>query len=346
MAIQFDFCALGAIGEVQDFLRQHWSANHVLVRSSALMDWQHRDDAAGRYNFLLARDDGGAVIGMLGFIPTGRYDTDLAETRQTVWLTTWMVRRDCSSGLGLMLLRSLTSRLRPRWIGTVGLNPATRDLYRALGYRVGTLDRHYLLNEAKAGQVLARLPSQWPEMPRPGGDATLQPLSAATFMEVAMARDLDRNRQTPRKSLVYFQRRYLQHPFYEYRAYLVTDKDAAAVVMTRACRHDGAIALRVVDFLGDPAALAGSGPAFRRLLDETGAEYLDFYCSGLAAELAAAGFKILAAEDRLTLPGHFEPFDRRNVDLMYALLGEGAPDIVCKGDADQDRPNSVVETAP
>ena len=338
MNLTFDFCSLDGAAEVQAFIRDHWRADHVLARDSRLMDWQFRDDLAGRYNFLLARDADAGVVGMLGFIPASRYDPGLAATDETVWLTNWKVRSDLAPGAGLVLLRMLSQRLRPRWIGTVGLNPATRGIYQALGYRVGLLARRYLLNPAMSVYRLATVPAGF-RFPAPTGATALVPLSAADFWSATEGLGLDSGDQVPRKSRAVFERRYLRHPFYEYRLFLAVDGAAAAIVALRACGHDGAVALRVVDILGAAAALTGTGAAFARLLPEFGAEYLDFYCSGLDDELAAAGFGIVTAEDGLILPGHFEPYERSNIDLLYCLSGKGGRVVICKGDADQDRPN-------
>lgn len=345
MAVSIEFCASDAAAEVQAFIHDHWNPGHVLARSSALLDWQHGDPAAKRYNFLLARDEDAGIVGLLGFIPTSRYDPDLANGNETLWLTTWKVREGYAHGLGLLLLRTLTTRLRPAWIGTVGLNPATRGIYAALGYKVGTLTRHALLNEALVGRRLAQLPPGGSVFVPTTGSTALKPLSAQTFWAETKGLGLDQSEQVPRKSLAYLYNRYVRHPFYAYQLYLAVDGRAAAVIAVRACRHDDAVALRVVDVLGNPAALVGCGPAFRCLLDEAEAEYIDFYCSGFEESLAAAGFRPLRAEDDLILPGHFEPFEQRNVTLLYSLQGRDGPIVICKGDADQDRPNFLEEGA-
>jgi hypothetical protein len=133
----------------------------------------------------------------------------------------------------------------------------------------------------------------------------------------------------------------LSHPFYRYRAVLVTDGPHAAICVLRECRFEDASALRLVDFLGSPKALTRAGAPLQDLLRKSSAEYLDFFCSGMRSELQAAGFRELppAAESPITLPGYFEPFERSNVELIYSLRGPGDTPIVCKGDADQDRPN-------
>jgi hypothetical protein len=341
MAVNVDLCTLEDRRDLMNFIRDHWSANHVLARSEALMDWQHRDEANKRYNFIAARDGEKGIIGILGFILASRYDPALAGTADTLWLTTWKVRPDFAHGLGLLLLRKLDSMLAPKWIGTVGLNVATRGIYRALGYRVDTLTRHYMLNGAIGDFKLATVPLTLRAGPELNSGATLRELNAGDFMASTERLGLDDSVQVPRKSRAYLRGRYLSHPFYRYRAVLVTDGPHAAICVLRECRFGDASALRLVDFLGSARALTRAGAPLQDLLRQSGAEYLDFFCSGMRSELAAAGFRELppAAESPIVLPGYFEPFERSNVELIYSLRGPGDTPIVCKGDADQDRPN-------
>ncbi len=341
MALNIDLCTLGDRRDLMNFIRDHWSANHVLARSEALMDWQHRDEANQRYNFIAARDDDKGIVGILGFILASRYDPTFAGTGDTLWLTTWKVRPEFAHGLGLLLLRKLDSMMAPKWIGTVGLNLATRGIYRALGYRVDTLARHYMLNGAIGDFKLATVPETFRAGAHLNSGAALRELNADNFMASTEGLGLDDSAQVPRKSRAYVHGRYLSHPFYSYRAVLITDGPHAAICVFRECRLKDASALRLVDFVGSAGAMARAGAALQDLLQQSGAEYLDFFCSGMRPELQAAGFRELppAAESQIVLPGYFEPFERSNVELVYSLRGPGEAPIVCKGDADQDRPN-------
>lgn len=324
-----------------DFIRDYWSANHVLARSEALMDWQHRDEANQRYNFIAARDDDKRIVGILGFILASRYDATLAGEADTLWLTTWKVRPDFAHGLGLLLLRKLDSLMAPKWIGTVGLNLATKGIYQALGYHVDMLSRHYMLNGAVENYKLAAVPAGPRDATRLSSGATFRWLDRDNFWTATEDLGLDASPQVPRKTRAFIHGRYLSHPFYRYQALLLADGPRAAICVLRSCTAEGATALRMVDFLGDGAALRGAGATFQEILRSSGAEYVDFFCSGLQAELAEAGFLKLppAKEARIVLPGYFEPFERSNVELAFSLRGPGEARIVCKGDADQDRPN-------
>jgi hypothetical protein len=341
MALNVDLCTLDDRRDLMNFIRDHWSASHVLARSTALMDWQHRDEDNKRYNFIAARDDEKGIVGILGFILASRYDPSLAGGTDTLWLTTWKVRPDFAHGLGLLLLRKLDSLIAPNWIGTVGLNVATRGIYRALGYRVETLTRHYMLNLAISDFKLATVPEAFRAGAKLSSGAAVRELTADDFMASTDGLGLDESAQVPRKSRAYMRGRYLAHPFYSYRAVLVTDGPHAAICVFRQCRFEDASALRLVDFLGSAAALRRASAGLQGLLRQSGAEYVDFFCSGMRAELQAAGFLELppAAAPPLVLPGYFEPFERSNVELLYSLRGPGDTPIVCKGDADQDRPN-------
>ena len=345
MALRLEFCPLDNAEALMRFVREHWSAGHVLGNSRALLDWQHRDAAAGRYNFLVARGADGAILGILGFIPASRYDPALAAADETVWLTTWKVVDGGPAGLGLMLLRELTRRLAPKWIGTAGLNPQTRGIYQALGYRTGRLDRVYRLNPALAGKRLATIPESWPAPPLAQGQTPLVELAPDEFLAATEGLGLDAGTEAPRKTRALVAERYLAHPFYRYRAFMARDGNSACALVLRACAHEGATALRIVDLIGDPAALAGCGPAFDDLLAREGAEYLDFYCSGAEVPLRAAGFRTLETEGPIVLPSYFEPFERRNVDILWSLKGPGEAVLICKGDADQDRPSLAGVTA-
>jgi hypothetical protein len=335
-----DVCGLDDAEALMAFVRDHWSARHILATSRTLLDWQHRDEAARRYTFVIARE-ANEIVGMLGYIAASRYDPALRGPSDTLWLTTWKVRPDRATGLGLALLRKLSAIYPAGWIGTVGLNPATRPIYEALGYRTGKLARHYLLNP-RIDFELAKVPDGFPRATARSGKATMTLLPPGDLLRSGEGLGIDDGDQVPRKTRAFLYNRYLTHPFYRYDAYLLADESRKrGIVVTRVCSQGGARAVRVVDYLGSPEPLAAAGSAFESMLAGMEAEYIDFYCSGLHDELSAAGFRTVAVEDELVLPGYFEPFVVGNVDLSYAIKGPSGRLVICKGDADQDRPSQL-----
>src|SRR5204863_8647322 len=111
MGITIRRCTAGDIADVLQFIDQHWKAGHALVTCPSLLDWQHRDADGRGYSFILARRDN-AIVGLLGYIATRRFDPALADDN-VIWLTTWKVREDANiAGLGLALLQALTKSER------------------------------------------------------------------------------------------------------------------------------------------------------------------------------------------------------------------------------------------
>lgn len=71
------------------------------------------------------------------------------------------------------------------------------------------------------------------------------------------------------KSPAYFAARFLRHPFYRYSVFLIEGPDhGSALLATRIAQHESARALRIVDFAGDPAAIASMGGGIATLLQK------------------------------------------------------------------------------
>lgn len=348
MTVRLEFAALDEVDAVVTFLHDHWRADHVLVTDRRVLDRQHRDEAAGRYDVLCAWS-GDELLGILGVIRTARYDPALAAGGDTAWLTTWRVRDDAPPGLGIALVRGVRDRLRPTWLGTVGLRPETLPMYRALRMRTGTLARGHVLDVRRSDFRLATVPEaalararavEAARRPSGGGPAVevFGPGDGARFLARTDGLGLDGGDQVPTRTRRFVAARYLEDPFYAYAVRLHVVDASAALVVTRVCAHEDARAVRVVDVVGDPAALVHASDDLRALLTETDAEYVDALGADDVA-LALLGLTPTADEPGLDLPTRFEPFERGAGATHWALAGPEGRLVLGKGDADQDRPN-------
>jgi hypothetical protein len=329
---ELSICPRGAVDDLAAFLDEHWRRGHVLARSRRLLDWQHLDRGADRFNFVIARDSAGRIDAVLGFIPTSQFDPVLAR-HGDLWLAIWKVRGGVeSAGLGLRLLGHLTTTLQPRSVGAIGLSSGVIPIYRWLGFTVGKLDHYYLVNRDKTEfSLLANFDGVYGSEP----SHSLSRFSPCDEIPDTLFGEA----RIPAKSAAYATARYARHPLYKYEMLAITQagKTLGAVVFREAA-HGAAKALRVVDYFGDPDALRDCAGAFQSLLAERDAEYVDFYCHGLTAD----GFVRRTADSGVIVPNYFEPFEQRNVDLDFAWKIHGAPRgpvVMVKGDSDQDRPN-------
>lgn len=339
--IEIRRCRAGEIEEVMAFIGAHWRPGHVLATHRGLMDWQH-GEADGDHNFLLAWVEG-ELAGVLGYIPSRRFDPALAAEHNCLWLALWKVdERKRVAGLGLRLLNALTVVEPNAGLAVNGLNPDHRPLYAALGWHVAELRQYYVVSPTAPRRLIAA-PADWsPPTPRAGRAALLE-LGPDQLEALAERTPGAFGTSEPVKTPRAFAARFCAHPFYRYRVFLVSAEGCGpALIATRLARHADAAALRVVDFAGDEAALGHCGDAIAALLAETGAEYADFCQHGLAPSLlAGAGFTPLDPEGPVTVPTYFEPFVPRNARSWCAvrLRHPRGATVVCRADGDQDRPN-------
>lgn len=283
-----------------EYLEAYWRKGHIFTKSKALFDWQHWNEAKQRYHFVLGCAPDGAIHGVFGFIPNGQFDPALGY--ESIWLAIWSVCDEArGNGLGRRLLAFIEDTYKPTFIGTNGATEMTLRMYEAAGYATGTLEHWYVMHDdAKRGR-------------------SANPRSSI---------------DEPRKSLDYIFNRYNEHPFYKYRFDDVGD--GACFAVSRRCESPDGDALRVVDFYGSPTTLESVD--WHRMAVDEDVYYIDIVCAGVAAcHLERAGFTKRVGNE-IILANHFEPYERRNVEINYAVKC-AMPWRILRGDSDMDRPN-------
>lgn len=333
---------------LMEFIGEHYRSGHVLSRSRALFDWQYLDGAADRYRFVTAvRTDSagrrGELLGILGYITTQQYDPDL-QSANCLWLALWQVRADAGiPALGLKLMSFLRENVPHAHVAVAGINPALVPVYTALGFDVEYFDQFYVVNPHVERR---RIGAFAPEPPVSDGSASPLTLSEATPRDVETidtAEPLAPD-QVPIKSARYFQHRYLDHPFYDYRVYAAYENDAVrGLIAGRVVEVDGARAFRVVDALLSPAELPALAGPLTDLVVEQGWEYADLVYRGPAGpQMTGQGFSRLEPGGSTIVPMYFEPFERQNRQIRVCFRGPDADRFSAfKADGDQDRPNQL-----
>lgn len=333
------------------FIRDHWNPNHIFVRAPEVFDWQYAGPD-GRVNMVLA-EMGGAderrILGILGFIPAGRFDPALGD--RDIMLAVWKVRDDLAPpGLGLRLLKYLQVVLSPRLIAAIGISDIVEPIYRILGYRTGTLTQAALFNPDRIGRtVLARnVPANAAMRSETTGGHALVEIASGADAETRAAIDALGAAGLPAKSWAYLQARFLDHPWYRYALRgVVRGGRLAAVVVWRPVEVEGARILRIVDFVGDDRWLSNAPSLLIPELSRAGAEYVDIVQDGIGPErLRAGGLVGPADHPELVLPGYFAPFEARTVPIKFAykLFGDAVTPVrLMRADSDQDRPNQSWE---
>lgn len=340
-------CQKEQIDDLTQFIDEYWVSDHVLSSHRGLMDWLYYDDVREQYNFALAQSNSsGEIIGILGFIPTYHFDEALTDSSVT-WLSIWQVRDGVEqTGFGLQLLNFVANYLSPVAVGAIGINSDVARIYRRLNYDVDTLNHYYMVNQSLSEfSLLANFDGQHTSSCETSTRAVLREVTGS-FQSVADRINLANatGDAVPTVSTEYVRNRYVEHPFFDYRLFAIDrDDDTEGIIAMRPVTHDGAKALRWVEYLGDPKAVAGIGSSLQSLLRESGAEYIDIYNAGIDPDLfESAGLCLRSEDSDIVVPNYFAPFEQKNISIQYAFkTPEGIDPIIYNGHSDMDRPNRL-----
>lgn len=318
---------------IVEFIDQHWYIeNHVFVRERSVFNDQHLVD--GQLNFILGvGEDTGQIYGICGFLRSNR--TDSPEIFPAIYQTI----KSSNSMLGIDLIRELKERTGARCMASSGIRLETKIIYDFLGYKTDKLRHFYRLGDKDSFRIA--VVENRPVL-ADGANGGLLVLFG-NMDELKESFSFDGNvGDMPRKDEGFIERRYFTNVGYEYKAYGVFAEggDCRAVLFGREVCHEGSIAFKIVDFIGDDEALACCSAAFGELIDRCGYEFVDIYEYGLSDEaLRGAGFVERLEDDPNVIPHFFEPFDRRNIDIYFYATDERCR--VFRADGGQDRPNYI-----
>ena len=340
----YDSVAEKDLQKVIDFLKVAWNPDHALVKSKALMDFQHYDREKREYHFIVAENQmTGEYDALVGYIPTSQYDRAL-EGNGDYWGAIWKRRDDVKNAEVDMIGSDVFQRLfgLPHFQSECGisLSKYAEKACRALRYTFGYMHQYYVMNAGKNEYAIAaNVRPEHKQRPQPSGEARceMRKIDLGQMREGSVEACY-----RPQKSVAYLVGRYQRHPIYRYDFWGVYEGEKLrAVLVTRAIRVGESRVLRIVDALG---RLGGDiYDSLQSIVQEGGYEYADFMNYGIPSEtFRAMGFNELDFEnDTLILPNYYEPFLQENIKMTVVFKGTYKDYVAFKGDSDQDRPNII-----
>ena len=321
------------------FIKDYWRSDHVFVKNPDLMAWQHSESPEKDINFVLAESDE-KIVAILGFIPFRRFDHSLDT--DTVALAIWKRSDAAPPGTGVGMLSWLLNQNPSASVIAIGLNKATLPIYESLGFTSGKMSHFALFHPALSKSSIT-------------GSRILKPAalgSGLTLMSSGkeITEDVGKSitellfENQPPKSLVYYRKRFEQHPWFDYQFLtLGRGRQATLLVVFRVVTVGNASVIRVVDIAGNLAELPNAASTLSDVVEHLGAEYLDILVSGAPDHrMVSSGFQSSLCQDDLVLPNYFDPFERRNVEVLYAFKTSTVASShfhLHPADSDQDRPN-------
>jgi hypothetical protein len=379
-APRVEFCRDADVPALMRFIGSQWHPDHVLSRDETLLRWQFAPERlqgqrAPGPTVMLAWLEG-EIIGMLGL--TGFEFNVLGERYPAMWLSQWLAtpahRRH---NVGLSLIWAARD-LRLDAVATLGANAFTAQLLARLGLElIPSLSRWVGVFDVAAAAELVCGANPTLSLPaaaalcrthvvqQPTGAKAMDGLRAVEWStDTAAAWDrcwsgvLARRFVGACRDAAYVTWRYVSHPRFEYQlrcAQRASDGAVEGIAVWRVerVRDRATWVLRIVEFLGSPAAEAVLAQSVLEGARDSGAALGDFYCaSARAAEvLARIGFqRAPAAPGGVVFPSRFQPLESQHFPMttlvrlpgawrgrMRELLDEGRL-YITKSDGDQDRP--------
>ncbi len=337
------FARIDEHDELSMFLKEHWKADHIFVLSKEIFDFQHLENSKGIYNYVIAKEkETGEIHAALGFIPTSHYDENIKNTM--VWPCIWKSRDDIKrKGLGVTMYYHLKSSIDIETISIQGISEIALSIYKHWNFTTGKLE-HYILPNFDLEQNMAiNMDIIKPRKNEEDDIFTLCEIEGSDIKKITNDNPifLINNRY---KSRDYYYNRFVNHPKYKYSFLKIEDnKNIIGIIIARACTDgQGNYCSRIVDYVGDIKRIIGVKKQLYKYIQDKNYEYLDFVEAGIADNvLEEAGFYNRRNYPTLIVPGYFEPFVQKNIDLDYAyktVLKDYKP-IFYKADSDQDRPN-------
>lgn len=315
---------------IMRFIDQYWKKGHILATNNELFKWQYISN--NRLNMVLGIDEENRLQGILGFIPYGEEDS------KDICLALWKANPGAGF-LGLELLIYLMKNEPHRNVFCNGINLHTTEaIYKYFGYSVGKLNQWYRL-QPNIEYAIAKVQTYY--IPKVTSESTISLEEVKNFesLEACTSSKMFRDDYFPNKSKTYIEKRYFNHPVYDYKVYKLVSEDGVAnsAIVFRIQECNNSRALRLIDFWGQQKDIYQITSCIDMLAKEYKAEYVDMYEYGLNEEnLVAAGWIKVGSNENI-IPNYFSPYAQCNVDINFCTTDDTI--VMFKGDGDQDRPN-------
>lgn len=320
--------------KIMEFISLEWSSQHILSHDQDFFLYQY--GSKDNLNFIVAKDNFGAISGILGFIPS-------SSCRPTqVFTTMWKVSSSSKSAtLGLKLL-SFLQELKLGDLMSVGINERTEDIYKFMKMHIGILIQYFIVNTQIDDYKIAHFARSTLEAAQPISNNIVKNIF---FIEPERLNEFSFKINQTNKDLSFFKKRYCSHPYFEYKLLAAFEnKKISSLMVLRVVSFEDTSALRIIDFLGDEFYLPDFARFLKQFIQKNSYEYVDFFCYGLNEEnLLEAGFNKVQDSDQITIiPDHFDPFSKQRSAIKFFTSNQNLDDLkVFKGDGDQDCPKSI-----
>ena len=336
------------IKDIQNFLKKNWRSS-ILDKNKEFFIWSYSRKIlkSNNINFVVDIDeDSKNIKACLGIIENKNFSDDNL-TSNTVWLTNWK-SKEGSNLSGIKLLKFAEANLNYSLIGTIGCNELAKNIYKILGYKVGTMNRYVAINFKKDSfkildnKIIKKLNFKFSEYLN-NKNISINNINNIDFLKEYKEKIFYKDR-IPFKDLSFVKNRYFDHPIYKYELLLVESHDNPILIVVRKCYRKKSFAFRIVDILGNFDNFIKYSNEIIDFLFNKDPEFIDLYTNKVIQNNLNQFSKFIEIKKYpdLVIPSYFEPYVYSNPQMHWAYkinCNEKNEPLLFKGDCDQDRPS-------
>ena len=224
---------------------------------------------------------------------------------------------------------------KSNFIGTTGSTSTTETILKTLKLKTGYLNHWYFINSNKKKFNLIKVKSASTSNFSTNLNKVyhIKKISKIKELKKVLLKNIN-------KDLNFFQKRYFDHPIYQYEFYgIFKNNIIKSFFVTRICSFKKCNAIRIVDFSGNLNDFKSLKNDLILLLETKNAEYIDLYEYGTSINKKHFPFKLNKFDKNIIIPNYYEPFVKKNVKINFAISQNLKKLQITKGDCDQDRPS-------
>jgi hypothetical protein len=337
--IQISLLHKKKIIQLQKFFKKYWNKKHIFVKNKKFLIWQHQNQKLMTHAGAFYKNK---MVGVQGYISQSHYDPKIKK--QQIFLTIFRVIENVAPGLGLNIFKFLEKKISAEFIGTLGFTPQLKRYHQWLGYEVGYLSHHVAISKnIKKFRIL--LTKSKRKFFKKKNNIYSYFLIDKDFLLKNKLTHLFKW-QYPNKTNMFLINRYLNHPIFKYKVYLLKkSRKSIAIIVMRDVFFKNSKATKIIDFIGKEEEFSNIGNLVNDLLNEKNNEFVDIYSFGINSKyIKNAGFINRYKIKDIVVPEYFEPFVRKNIDLLYGYKCKKKylkKIRFLRGDGDRDRPNFI-----
>ena len=318
------------------FIKKNWVDKVNLPKLKKIFKWQYQNNSF--YNFYAAYKLK-KIVGVQGFISSKHYDKNLNNDQ--IFLAFLRVIDGKHIGVGLKLHMNIVKENNPKFIGVVNIDKPTHNFHKWLGFTIHQMDHHFMYSQTINKFQILKFTNLKNLKNLKKNKTSIIELNSQNINR--LLNDDFYDAQIPKKSNEFIINRYLKHPVYKYIVLLIKKNKTPKVIMViRPIKIKETTVLRFVDYIGSEKSFLLTSIVSNELLEKFNAEYIDIYSYGISKDVFKnAGYINRYNQKGLVVPNHFEPFEKRNVNLFCAFKSKlnNKKIKIFKGDGDGDRPS-------